>query len=434
MYRSAQVAAKCFFRSSQGRPRLIHYGGSNYLEFISVLKEKFSPTFNDVSIDDMQLFKADSQMIAQNINEIFTEDCKIEENAVVVGLRRKKISISQGLGEVKSYEVVSNAHLTEILKKEGGQCLLDHQGLDVVSYAELEDNVTYGLRILKVTVLDEWNCFEEKSFKNHEEFSNYLKSEKIRGLATTEGEIVSDFSKLKDRDVLNKPKQVKLLTFNSTTNFRKEETRFFYSDMDFEKFLSSRDLFGIFESPELEKAINFDSMRPEKTYFCFPRDSLRNWDRNHISFLEDEARLAAKKKLAAWLKGQNLDPQVFDKPRKFYTKVAQKFAEIVQEWDAVFYSESTDCLYLFECKHQMRTGLLEEIQERISKFMDMIKDGQIEDKENITKQFKATYKEVKGIVCADQFPQELRNKAKSFGLITMVRSDINQDDWILDEF
>jgi hypothetical protein len=435
MQRSVHRVAQCFFRCNGGRPRLINYDGNSYFELLEMLKAKFSPKFKDWAIGDLQIFKANEEIVTREIGAIFTGDCQTEENSLIVALRPKKISIIQGSGVNKAYEVHSDAHLAVILKQEGIESLVDQQGIESNSYEELEDDVTYKPKLFKVNVKCGTNRIYEKLFQNQSEYSLYLLSEGIRGLTRLDGEIISDLFKIIEGDILNKPKRVKIVTYNSYTSHMKEETTFFYSDAGMDSFLSVRELFGIYENPDLNTVVSFDSMRPEKTYFGFPRDSYKKWVGHKVSFLEKEAIIAAKIEIAARLKEQNFDPQLCDKPRKFYSRGVSKFEErLIQEWDAVFYSESTDCLYLFECKHQMRSELLEEIQERVSKFMDIIKDAGIEDGEIITQQFKSNYKEVKGIVCADQFPKELRDQAKSFGLITMVRSDSNPDDWILDEF
>jgi hypothetical protein len=428
MRRACQLFHKCYFRCKGEAPKLISYEGSSRYELLETVRSSFAATFKEFTIDDLQFFNSSMEMLVGDTDSIFTDCCQTESNAVIIGLKPKKITIVGGSGNSTTYVVTSDANLSQILIKEGAGCLLSLDDFEIKSYKELKDGLTYTLRGLKITILDE-NSIEEKVFNDQKELANYLKAEKIGSLGTEDGRRVRKLENITDGSVLHKPKTITIVTHDFITKKNKTETQSFLSDSDLNEFLKGRKLSGIFETAELSTVMNFNSIKHNGTYYGQEENSsVRAWINNEMTAMEDEAALAAKAHISALLKHSNLDYHIVDKPRKFSAG-----GKHLQEWDGIFYSEAMDTLFILECKHSVTAENIQDIQRRVAGFMDMLRKSTIEEG-NLEDYFKSHYREIHGILCGSHFPESLRQQAESVGLLTLVPSGLRYkagEDWCL---
>jgi hypothetical protein len=409
---------KYYVRYKGGAPIILSYDGRSRYEFLSMLQAAFAPKFDGFTIDDLQLFKADKQIIDTNLGALVCGDFPGDSDVIVVGSRPKKITINQGEGKFTTYLVVSDGNLRDILRTIGSKYLVSPNNLEINSYKQLDDNVTYTVKITDISIFNN-NSIEKRSFMNQNEFATYLAYENINSLISIDGKPVTNFFELKDGAVLLKPKKVTIKKYDPITDSRREEIKTFYSEFEFIEYLKRHKLSAIFETPEFRNEVNFNTLKPGETYFGIDKDS--SWITNEMIVMEQEAVLAAKKKVEELLEKKDLDIQLIDKPRVFFSNNKKP----IQEWDGLFYSASTDSLYILECKHKLTDENLRDILDRVSGFMGMLKSAKLSEDglhDPFDKHFKPYYTHIRGIVCAGIFSPKLRKEAESSGLLTLVPS------------
>jgi hypothetical protein len=293
------------------------------------------------------------------------------------------------------------------------------QFIEEVNFSEYQTDknpLTLKLKPFKIKIDDGTGCIKRHEVQSQDDFDTLIK-DSSGGLMCKSGIEISDFMALKDGQTyrLLIPKIVSIVAKDMES--KKGVTIKFVSQQDFNDYLNAKKLYALSELNDKRKSVTFESLRNGKTYLAHKVDeTFIGWVQKEANAMEEEAILASKAEIVKLLKAQNLDSTLIDKRRKL--RDIRDDSEVAQEWDGIFYAPATDTLYLIECKHCMQLKLIEAILGRFNNFMlEIGKLGLIDGKE-----FNASYKNIIGIVCATDFPKDLRRKGESAGLLTLVPS------------
>jgi hypothetical protein len=283
----------------------------------------------------------------------------------------------------------------------------------ILSDHETEENaLILRLKPKKIKIKDELGFITEHEVTSQNHLETFLINQGSKGLMSSLNIKILNFEDLSDGKIYRSliPKTISVISDGSDSEV--EDTVPLYSDKDLQGYLYTRDLYYLAEMQDITKIVSFDTIRPEKTYIGRPRDpAFKRWYAIDRKTIEEEACAAAKAEIARLLRDQNIDDTLIDKSDEF-KKDGQRFFEC----DGIFYAPGNDCLYLVECKHSMRQNLLKQIVNMRDDFMAKLQESGLAD----GKRFKTSYTNIIGIACARNFPNELRLKAESDGLLTLA--------------
>ena len=181
----------------------------------------------------------------------------------------------------------------------------------------------------------------------------------------------------------------------------------FKCDADIENFMRAKsNFFGFVKlsEPYLIRT-NFEQLEDGERYALHSNSgasihSLYRWQENESRAMEEEVCLTIKDALSKEFPGE-----FQDLPRK----IINTSGRLIQEWDGVFFSDST--LFLVEAKHKMSLKYINNITERLNAFPTTISNSNQREYRNVS------FNKIIGVACGTLFPQELQRYAENLGLL-----------------
>jgi hypothetical protein len=424
--RSKRVLAEGYVRFSEKPLQLLKiYGNDQY------------DLFDHIKSNDYHFHSAVNKELAVKSSEgkIYPRDFPLDklfmmnpDKAVTVVPRPIRIYIKNISGVTKEVEIASDEELKSISKKEESCILVDSYGWEVEDFGYLKEYETYHyLKQKVVKFLTKEKVLKDEVFKSQSDLNQFYR----KGLYSDDldGEITK-FSEIVEGNVYYAaPYQAKPITIVSSHESRGNsclgERQTFFTPSEFRKFLKSRRYTGLVSEHDRKTLISFESMIPDKTYFAIEKFCSAEWISKAKTTMDQFAVMAFKAEIGAWLKGQNLDCEIEDKARYFYSKADP--AKFLQAYDRVLYVPSIDSLFLLDCRHIMRRNYLRNLKKGVDGFIEMLQStGPGKDDLSVQQhQFKSSYRKIYGIACGELFSSELRKEAESLGLL--VTSEGNFD-------
>jgi hypothetical protein len=305
---------------------LVRFTGAAYSELLESIKSKFSPTFANLPIEELQLFKPNEVKPIKGIEDVNISEYQTEKNPLILRLKPKTIKIDDGLGCITEHELTSQDDLDSIFIEDGCQGLMSRSNKTIHNFCDLKDGQVYRLLV---------------------------------------------------------PKRITVFSIYSESTVQHPCS--FYSQKDLDTFLSIRDIDYLVETQDIKSVVWFDTIRPEKTYLGRPRVTIHErWYAIDEKTMEEEACSAARAEIARVLRDQNIDETLIDKTEEF-----KKDGEKLFEWDRIFYVPGNDCLYLIECKHSMRPNLLRQLINRRDTFTGRLQELGLADGKHFKSSYKS---------------------------------------------